>query len=148
MKTCSRCKTGKPVVEFTKYNKSIDGFSYECRSCKKERAAKWYLDNRERSAKNRKARYEKNKEIENSRSKRWAEKNIISIRVRHKLYRKNHKEQFRIYEARHVKELSDKYVKQRITRATGLPVNEISSKLVEAKRLHLQIIRKLKELRA
>ena len=34
MKTCTKCKSEKPLAEFNKLSKSADGLQYHCKSCK------------------------------------------------------------------------------------------------------------------
>lgn len=50
MKTCTRCKTSKPLSDFSPNRslKSKDGLSYQCKACKCEMAAAWRIRNRER----------------------------------------------------------------------------------------------------
>ena len=48
-KRCSRCDQEKKVEEFYADKSKRDGLSAECRSCRKERAKSWYVENRERA---------------------------------------------------------------------------------------------------
>lgn len=46
-KTCSICKTDKPVEEFSPHKHGTHGRSPYCRSCDRIRARKWYQDNKD-----------------------------------------------------------------------------------------------------
>ena len=47
-KTCTRCKTVKPLDDFYVNRKAKDGRQSQCRPCTKAYGAKWYAENRER----------------------------------------------------------------------------------------------------
>ncbi len=47
-KTCSKCKTTKPVLEFYKAKTSKDGYYSWCKSCKLVSSKKWAVENKER----------------------------------------------------------------------------------------------------
>lgn len=49
MKTCTKCKTEKPVSEFSNRTKSRDGLEYRCKACSKIVSSDWQKDNPERS---------------------------------------------------------------------------------------------------
>lgn len=48
MKTCNKCKTEKPLAEFSKDKSRKDGLQSKCRGCNREYHREWYQDNRER----------------------------------------------------------------------------------------------------
>lgn len=60
-KTCSKCKTTKPIVEFHKVKSTLDGFHYWCKSCRSESAKERYKQNREAILLTGRHWYEKNK---------------------------------------------------------------------------------------
>ena len=76
MKTCCRCKEIKDYDNFKKNRSRKDGYASNCRSCDK-------ID------------YEKNKEKNSERFKKWRENNIEKINERKKNYRKNNIEKVR-----------------------------------------------------
>lgn len=48
MAWCSgRCKTYKPITEFSKYRRATNGLDPECKSCKSIQFAKWYQSKKE-----------------------------------------------------------------------------------------------------
>lgn len=46
-KICTKCKTEKPVSEFSKQARAFDGLKQRCKPCVKEDNADWYQRNRE-----------------------------------------------------------------------------------------------------
>lgn len=59
-------------------------------------------------------------------------------------YRDWHKNNYK----KNCESLSDRYIKDLIFRTGGIQANSITYELIEAKRLHIQLVRKLKELKA
>lgn len=49
MKWCGTCQTVKPIADFARGKSQIDGLQGFCRSCGRERQAKWRASNREKS---------------------------------------------------------------------------------------------------
>lgn len=45
MKKCNRCKAEKPLDEFSRDKNNKDGLLRECKTCNRERANKWNLEN-------------------------------------------------------------------------------------------------------
>ncbi len=42
MKICYRCRINKPLDDFHKFSRSLDGHDIECKECKKKRAREYY----------------------------------------------------------------------------------------------------------
>lgn len=94
MKTCCRCKEIKEYDNFKKNRSRKDGYASNCRSCDK-------ID------------YEKNKEKNSERFKKWRENNIEKINERKKNYRKNNIEKVREQERNLYYKRIDYYIKYR-----------------------------------
>jgi len=94
MKTCCRCKEIKDYDNFKKNRSRKDGYASNCRSCDK-------ID------------YEKNKEKNSERFKKWRENNIEKINERKKNYRKNNIEKVREQERNLYYKRIDYYIKYR-----------------------------------
>jgi hypothetical protein len=94
MKTCCRCKEIKDYDNFKKNRSRKDGYASNCRSCDK-------ID------------YEKNKEKNRERCKKWRENNIEKISERKKNYRKNNIEKVREQERNLYYKRIDYYIKYR-----------------------------------
>lgn len=102
MKICKSCKLEKNESEFYKNVRSKDGLRSDCKSCEKDKARKWKVENLERSRKYEREWREKNKEwhreysknIDKEKkklnSKKWNEKYYLEIRNYKKLYRKTY----------------------------------------------------------
>jgi len=60
MKTCSKCKETKDLLEFDKNRTRVDGLHLYCKSCRKEERKSWY---------------KAHKESQDSRNKRWKQDN-------------------------------------------------------------------------
>lgn len=54
-KVCTKCGVEKPLSEFNKHKASKDGHQAHCRECKKEHAAQYWQDNKERLLEKQKA---------------------------------------------------------------------------------------------
>jgi hypothetical protein len=68
MKTCTKCKTEKPLERFSiARGKHIT----QCKDCVNERSAKWYEQNKERALANNKEWFEANKERKHATTKAW-----------------------------------------------------------------------------
>lgn len=111
MKHCSKCRTTKPLHEFSKDARSRDGLQNNCKICKKAANVSWRIENphkanayrptearreygaKYRAANREKARIvgadwrEKNREKARAASSRWAKLNPESTRVYNSNYR-------------------------------------------------------------
>lgn len=77
VKTCSRCKEVKEVTEFNKHKGNIDGLQYNCNACRKAISAKYY---------------DRTKEVQAEKSRRWREANIDRVKARGRKYYQENKE--------------------------------------------------------
>jgi hypothetical protein len=140
MKTCSHCNLEKPLTEFWKNKARKDGLQRHCKICTSERK-----------------RIESSSAASKETRRKWIEKNPDKIRQYSKNWHANNKEKATKWQREHpeyqveqskkdIETLSNKYIKTLLSRQSPCRAN-LSSELIEAKRLHIQIIRKLKELK-
>ena len=101
MKTCTKCRQIKPLTEFHKDKKSLDGLNPTCKVCNKASARLWYLNNKGKAAKTRNLYYKKNKESSLARSRDWYLKNREHVLERTKLWAEGRKEIIKEYNATH-----------------------------------------------
>ncbi|MNQ31951.1 hypothetical protein D3C85_453340 [compost metagenome] len=129
MKTCTLCKTERPIIEFLKRKDQKDGLHFWCKPCLKIKKAESYQKNREKAlatmaayrAENpekvaaakkaayakkpdhykakHKAQYEENKEAYKARSRAWYEGNREAALERQKVYHHSNKEHAKIRNA-------------------------------------------------
>jgi len=140
MKTCSHCKTEKPLTEFHKTKQAKDGLAFKCKVCISARMKIEYLSpaNRERAKIWKKNNQDKTRQY----SRIWASKNPeISSK-----WKGVHPEYQKACLKKDVDGLSNRYIKALLVRYA--PSKSITNELIEAKRLHIQLVRKLKELKA
>lgn len=93
MKTCTGCKTKKPVDEFSKDKHSKDGLQYKCKECNKLFKKIYRQKNKEKI----KEYQEKNKEKIKEQIKEWSQKNKYKIAEHKKIYRQTNKERLSEY---------------------------------------------------
>ena len=91
MKRCTICDSFKDLVDFKKDKRRSDGYSSHCKACLRIKGIEYYQrtkDERKLSIKgNRERSYNKNKEKENLKSKKYKENNRDRIREYNKIYR-------------------------------------------------------------
>lgn len=74
-KICYKCKIEKPLSEFHKNCRKLDGYNHLCKLCEKERHSTYYLENKEKIDLQHKTYYELNKEEIIIRNSKWAKNN-------------------------------------------------------------------------
>lgn len=143
MKTCNLCKLEKPFTEFHRNKSKRSGLQDECKLCRKTRAAAWHLSNKETASKRYKSYKERKPEVIKAGLHRWYLEN------RDRKLAESKKPELTEWRRKHSKkirdELADCYLYDLMRKQVGV---EATPDLIEAKRLHIQIGRKLKELRA
>jgi len=85
MKTCTKCKTEKPLDEFGKLKSSKDGKQYYCKECRK----KYIINNKEKINKYRQNNKEKITIQTRRYSKKWYKENKETRNKKHIKYIKN-----------------------------------------------------------
>ena len=115
MKRCSKCKQKKDTNDFNKNKSKSDGLSTECKLCKRQQDAKYRKENveyckdyqvkywKENSAElyeQKKGYIANNKIAHLQRQHIWYEKNKNDIKVRTSQYKKDHPEQYQMYNNR------------------------------------------------
>ncbi len=130
-KKCSKCGEVKLLDCFSKNKTRKDGFEYVCKICRKSDKAIYQVVSKEK-IKIRKAKWrDENTEKANAIMRAWYAANQEKVKARN---------------ARYAKELTDSYIKNEIKKQTGVPNERITKDLIETKRLHILIKRKLKDL--
>lgn len=152
-KTCSKCGEVKAVVAFRK-------IGMQCKVCLNAAARKRYEVNPEKVAANSKKWRQANPEKARANSAKWEKSNKDQrIAKRREWNLKNRKKRAQQESARRqanlerarererlVRErLPDSYVRNKVSKLTGLEYINVPPELIKVKRKHLQILRKLKE---
>jgi hypothetical protein len=84
-KICVKCKSPKPVSEFSKNNSRSDGLRLECKACQAAYDRVWHRENRERLAVISRTWAELNKDKINTATRKWKVNNQDKIRVQNKV---------------------------------------------------------------
>jgi hypothetical protein len=142
-KTCSKCLIYLPIFLFGKKKIARDGHNHWCKNCCSEYSKKYREENAFYITK-REAEY-RSKTHNISRKAKTNANYYISNKVQLKHARK---ECSIVREHRESEALHDRYIKTQIYNLTGISRRQIPQDLVEAKRIHLKLTRKLKELKA
>ena len=82
MKTCTKCNKTLQLLEFHKHKLGVDGLSPSCKHCEKLRKAEYYKNNIDSCKVYSKSYSSSNKDKQNSRNKRWRDKNLDWARER------------------------------------------------------------------
>lgn len=75
LKTCSKCKETKPIVEYNKNKKSSDKLHHYCKTCHRSCSRERYLSDRENNIHDKKAYYQANKEKIKEKAKKYYQTN-------------------------------------------------------------------------
>lgn len=116
-KTCSKCKCEKPLDAFSKDCRARDGLQYACKPCQAAAVKTWAKNNPDKCR-------EKDKR-----------RGLLPSR----------KAYARMKDKKRRDGLADVYVITRIVRKTNIPRDQVPRELIELKKLHLAIKRKLKD---
>lgn len=107
-KKCNKCGEVKDVSLFSKNCKNSDGFTGQCKSCRKV----YYEANKEAVRGWQKAYYEANKEAIREKHKAHYQANKEATRERHKSYREANKEAVRGWQKAHYEANKDIYMER------------------------------------
>jgi len=114
----------------------------------KLRAKRWRNENPERKKLLSKRWFQDNLQKCLLASAQWQKDHPELMRLYRKQWKKANPESARIYEMKKVKKAPDQYIKQLICSSNvGLKTTDIPLPLIQAKRAHLQLARKIKELK-
>ena len=106
MKQCIKCNKTKEFLDYPKNKRTKGGYDNTCKQCTKERANKWYYENKERALETCKNWRENNKERKaatdaawakanrdkcNASTKRWADANPEKIKEKNKRWEQENK---------------------------------------------------------
>lgn len=99
MKTCTLCKTEKPLTEFGRLKRTYDGLNFWCKSCLKVKRAEYYVKHkdayRDVKAASDKRRIDKNPQANRDRVKARAVANPDKVKARSKEYLAKNREKNR-----------------------------------------------------
>lgn len=142
VKACTKCGETKPLDKFFRRADRSSGYKSCCKICSKQISLQsktpekvrawrnsWAARNREKVRALHKLDYEKNSSSYKKRSKDWAELNVKARKSINTKYQD-----------------STKYVATQLAYQLGINRSQIPHDLIEAKRAHLKLARKLKEL--
>ena len=167
-KVCSKCGIEKDVGEFHRNKSKKDGLSGECKVCVKAwrdanleavkagqkawreanpEAAKannkaWRETNREAVKAKNKAYYEANPEAVKARRKAYLEANLEAAKANNKAWRETNREAVKAKNKAYREALADPYIKATLKQLGVEPTTET----IEAQRIRLKVIRKVKEI--
>jgi len=146
MKTCSHCKIEKPLTEFYKNKSKNDGASSNCKVCDLERTKKWKVANPDKRREFNREWAKRNRDVNRKSAAKHYIENKEKILARHK---ERHKKTYTKEKGQaHHKSCYARLIDSVVCKAFGAVVCEVPKELIEAKRLQLKIVRKLKELKA
>lgn len=89
-KICNGCKKSKPVTEF--YMRGNSGRSYRCKSCSSVASSKYWKENKEKVAQQKRKYYENNKESVREHTRQHYKNNKNTIRNRMQQHYEENKE--------------------------------------------------------
>lgn len=92
MKECRVCGDVKPVTEYHKNSRAIDGLFSDCKKCRKNKAAKYYKENKQKILQQNKEWSNKNKERHKFLQACWEQDNKEARRIKSN---KNAKERYK-----------------------------------------------------
>lgn len=93
MQKCSTCSVMKPLSDFHRDKNKRFGVATTCKDCAKERARRWFSDNRERGLATRKAWHEQNRDHILAKMKEYRLKNYDACQAASLRWRANNREQ-------------------------------------------------------
>lgn len=146
MKRCPTCKEVKPRGEFNKDASKKDGLSNLCKECNRAKSRKWRAENPEKERASTRKWYAENREKHRAIGRKWEAENREKYRARKRRWAAENPEKVRESSRKRVEDLRPHYVKQVLT-DLGLPpvVIEENPELIELKRLHIQLTRKINQ---
>ena len=145
-KKCSKCGEVKLLDCFNRDKSNKDGYKFWCRKCHAGAFNKYRAENHEKIKITKDKYYAKNREKILAKTLEWRTKNPEKVKDSYAKYYAENSEKVKAFEIRYTKELRDSYIKKQIKQQTGVPYEHITQDLIETKRLHILIKRKLKDL--
>lgn len=141
VKICVICKEAKPVSDFFKSKREKDGLARDCKSCNKERARRWALENPERRAEIRRKNYEENKERYLKISTDWNKDNPDKHYESNLKWRKKNPDKYKALTIKHTIIKKDRKIK-----AGKIPeTSEIRDLIIQSKKKCFWCDKKLKD---
>ena len=85
-KLCTKCKTVKPVTEFSKINKTKDELKLYCKICERERLKIYYQNNKAKLAEKHHEYYRNNKDKIQVKKDIWYQENKEKMKDYNRVY--------------------------------------------------------------
>ena len=148
MKTCQGCKVEKQFSDFFKNKTTTDGLQVYCKVCRKEICREYVRNNREKVNKWANDYRKRNLEKVLDATKKWRECNVDEVKKYQSEYIQKNLKRLGARNRLEAAELTDNYVYRLLVQSTGLERCEIPIQLIQAKRVQLKIVRKIKEMKA
>lgn len=172
-KRCSTCGEEKTTEEFHRDRTKPDGCTHSCRSCHNEAKRKWRAANpdKQRAYKNKRRKKERQYDAKRRREhaekvrerirnwqrqnpekiRAYADANLEKIRARERKQHASNPEKYRELRrktrAKSRRDLSNGYINRLLThKHPFLRAADIPEELIEVKRQHIKLVRKLKEI--
>lgn len=159
MKTCSKCGESKAFSCFELRVDSPDGRRGVCKSCMRPQrlasSRRYAVLNPDRKKKSFREWYARNADAQRERSRKYYAENSDSLRQKQtdrywrnpEKYRRLSQESSLAAKKSARRELRDTYLRQVLSQGTAMKFSDVPDSLIEAKRVHLQIKRLLKEIK-
>lgn len=108
MKTCTRCFEEKPLEQYHNQKAQKDGKQPHCRTCQSISAAKYRAENKEKIAADKRAYYERNKDVVSEKGKAYRDANIERLRAQKAAYAAANKDKRKAYVAANAEKIAEK----------------------------------------
>ena len=140
-RTCVRCLKTKPISAFNVKPQAA------CKECINVYQAEYRQKNKERRQAEARERYQTHGDILRARALAFREKNREEINARQREYAKQQERIERDRELRRAysEKLTDAFVRRAITKGTPIKPEHVPQAMIEAKRVQLQITRRIKD---
>jgi hypothetical protein len=144
-KICKRCEVSKPLDQYYSHPRALDGVDTKCKLC-----AKKYMSDRRKSHGDyirdlEKKSYIKNKVAKIEGCKKWRKENPDKVKQIYRKYRNGNRVKINVLNRKYRDNLSDGYISRLLVEKSNHPRTLISNELIEVKRIHIKLKRKIHE---
>lgn len=152
LKKCLRCLEDRPRTSFYMDKSRKDGLGSYCKECALIKSKKWYLENTDKAKENNKNWVKNNPEKNLAIKKRWDQENTESRRIGAIARRSSILDNASKWRKINKDKVAARYYKRRdlltnsyVALVMRMKVSECPAELISAKRVHIQIMRLIKE---